>query len=208
MAVVISGASLTPIYERLNGTAVYNPATVETFQDWATCAGDAVTVKRGTDSYLIPVHGTKMVWRGTPQTEIISTGNKTRESLAKVSKQKYSRSASGRFNDNEIHNAVYSEDGLLYSLIEQTASSIRTEVGAAISGMAHSVIEQTATYIRTEVENAASSISHSVIEQTAEYVRTEVSAVASGVAWSVVEQTMTSIFQEGMTDMTYHHQKF
>lgn len=82
------------------------------------------------------------------------------------------------------------------SFIQQTPEMIHAEVGYAVSGLAHSVIEQTATYIRSEVSNAASAISQSVIEQTTEYVRTEVSNVASGVAWSVVTQTMTNITQE------------
>ena len=82
------------------------------------------------------------------------------------------------------------------SFIEQTPEMIHAEVGSAVSGFAQSVIEQTATYIRTEVRNAASAISQSVIEQTTDYIRTEVSAVASGVAWSVITQTMTNIEQK------------
>ena len=82
------------------------------------------------------------------------------------------------------------------SFIQQTPDMIHAEVGYAVSGFAHSVIEQTATYIRSEVSNAASEISQSVIEQTTEYVQTTVSAVASGVAWSVVTQTMTNIEQK------------
>ena len=82
------------------------------------------------------------------------------------------------------------------SFIQQTPDMIHAEVGYAVSGFAHSVIEQTATYIRMEVENAARAISHSVIEQTTEYVRTEVESVASGIAYSVVIQTMTNIEQK------------
>jgi len=82
------------------------------------------------------------------------------------------------------------------SFIEQTPEMIHAEVGSAVSGFAQSVIEQTATYIRTEVQNAASAISQTVVEQTVEYVRTEVTSVASGVAWSVIEQTMTNIEQQ------------
>ena len=79
------------------------------------------------------------------------------------------------------------------SFIEQTPEMIHAEVGYAVSGLAHSVIEQTATYIRTTVENAASEITATVVEQTTEYIRSEVSAVASGVAWSVINQTMSDI---------------
>lgn len=82
------------------------------------------------------------------------------------------------------------------SFIETTPDMIHMEVGYAVSGLAQSVIEQTATYIRTEVQNAASAITGTVVEQTVEYVRTEVASVASGVAWSVIEQTMTNIEQQ------------
>ena len=82
------------------------------------------------------------------------------------------------------------------SFIETTPDMIHMEVGYAVSGFAQSVIEQTATYIRMEVSNAASAITETVVEQTTEYVRTEVASVASGVAWSVIEQTMTNIEQQ------------
>lgn len=96
----------------------------------------------------------------------------------------------------ELYNEMYSEDGLVHSIIQQTATMIRMEVGDAVSGIYGSVIEQTATYIRTEVRDAASRIAQSVIEQTADYVHTEVSDIASGVAWSVIHQTMTGIMTE------------
>ena len=82
------------------------------------------------------------------------------------------------------------------SFIEETPNMIHMEVGYAVSGFAQSVIEQTATYIRMEVSNAASEISQTVVEQTTEYVRTTVEATASEVAWSVIEQTMTNIEQQ------------
>lgn len=82
------------------------------------------------------------------------------------------------------------------SFIEQTPEMIHAEVGSAVSGFAQSVIEQTATYIRMEVSNAASEISQTVIEQTTEYVQTTVTATASEVAWSVITQTMTNIEQK------------
>ena len=82
------------------------------------------------------------------------------------------------------------------SFIEQTPEMIHAEVGSAVSGFAQSVIEQTSTYIRMEVSNAASEISQTVIEQTTEYVQTTVTATASEVAWSVITQTMTNIEQK------------
>ena len=79
------------------------------------------------------------------------------------------------------------------SVIMQTASMIRAEVGGAVSGIYRSVIEQTATYIRSEVTNAASAITQSVITQTAEYIETTVGSIASGIAWSVIRQTASEI---------------
>ena len=133
----------------------------------------------------------------------------------------WSRVAEVLVDGNGIHQRVTQAEGDIvtaYSLIDQTATAIRLEIGTvasevrsfieqtpvmihaevgyAVSGLAHSVIEQTATYIRMEVNNAASAISQSVIEQTTEYVQTTVSAVASGVAWSVITQTMTNIEQQ------------
>lgn len=94
-----------------------------------------------------------------------------------------------------FYQELYSDDGLIHSVILQTSTMIRTEVGSAVSGIYGSVIEQTASYIRSVVYDTASSISQSVIEQTSEYIRTTVESTASGVAWSVVEQTMTNIVQ-------------
>lgn len=192
----VSGASLSGIYDRLNAAAGYHPLDAETFADWSMEAGDIVTISRGDENYQSPIHTTRMVWKGAPQTTISASGKKERDAVSKVSQRKFARSGAGMRNQQGLYYDIYSEDGELHSVIQVTASAIRTEVGQTISGMAHSIIEQTATYIRTEVENAASAISSSVIEQTAEYVRTEVASVASGVAWSVVEQTMTGIFQE------------
>lgn len=114
-------------------------------------------------------------------------------------KQLSSSRGSRRANAKEIdyfYNELFSDDGIIHSIILQTSTIIRTEVGSVASGIYGSVIEQTATYIHTVVYDTASAISQSVIEQTAEYVRTEVESTASGVAWSVVEQTMTGIIQE------------
>lgn len=85
----ITGASLGSIKNRLSGAATYHPMEAETFSDWATEAGDVVTVKRGNESYNSPVYSSKLVWKGAPQMTLSSTGNKERESLQKVSSKKY-----------------------------------------------------------------------------------------------------------------------
>ena len=196
MAATVSGASLNAIYSRLNSLQQYHPFEAETFADWSMEAGDIVSVSREGHTYQSPVHITRMVWKGAPTTTISSAGKKEREPIAKVSRQKYRSGGGGLRNQQIFYNELYSEDGLIHSVILQTATMIRTEVGDAVSGIFGSVIEQTATYIRSEVHNAASQITQSVIEQTAEYVHTEVTGIASGVAWSVIHQTMSGIIQE------------
>ena len=196
MAATVSGASLNAIYSRLNSMQQYHPFEAETFADWSMEAGDIVTVSRQGQAYQSPVHTTTMVWKGAPTTTISSVGKKEKDPVAKVSRQKYRSGGGGLRNQQIFYNELYSDDGLIHSVILQTATMIRTEVGDAVSGIFGSVIEQTATYIRTEVHNAASQITQSVIEQTAEYVHTEVTGIASGVAWSVIHQTMSGIIQE------------
>ena len=77
-----------------------------------------------------------------------------------------------------------------YSKIEQTASSVRSDIWAAKSTLFSSIM-QTATNIYTQVGNAKSdTFSH--IEQTASTIRTEVSTANSSV-WSSIMQSATQI---------------
>lgn len=84
----ITGASLTPIYERLNDADAYHPFNVDTFSDWAVEAGDIVTVSRGDTDYQSPVHSVKMLWRGTPNTTLNSVGKEERGPVARMSARK------------------------------------------------------------------------------------------------------------------------
>ena len=77
-----------------------------------------------------------------------------------------------------------------YSKIEQTASSIRSEVNSSKSTL-FSVIMQTATNIYTQVGNAKSD-TYSKIEQTASSIRSEVNSSKSSL-WSSIMQTSTAI---------------
>ena len=86
-------ASLQVIYNRLNGADSYHPFTADTFQDWATEAGDVVTLIRGEDEYEVPVHTTHLSWRGSPQMTMNSNGTKKRAAVEKVAQNKYSKSS-------------------------------------------------------------------------------------------------------------------
>lgn len=142
----IQDASLTPIYERLNGVTGYHPMSAETFADWSVEAGDMISVSRDSTAYVSPVHSTKIVWRGAPQITINSTGKEKRDTIAKISRRKYGRSGAGMRNDQGIHNDLYSDDGVLHSSITQTERVIRSEVSASNSQI-YTYVEQTASYI-------------------------------------------------------------
>lgn len=215
----------TAIYERLNGVPIYHPSNADLFTDWTLESGDIITVESDGVPYTVPVFGMNLKWNGATKVSVASSGEQYRASIEEMAQREASRRGHSyrggvrRAAQEQIFRQdIYSPDGYLHSVIEQSASHILTavedvrsnlysfieqtpemihsEVGVAVSGIAHSVIEQTATYIHMEVSGAASSISATVIQQTSEYVRTEVQSVASGVAWSVVEQTMTGIVQE------------
>lgn len=122
----ISGGSLSPIYNRLNGTKPYHPLNADTFADPSVEAGDIVTVTRDGRSYESPVHVAKMTWRKGTQVSLSSAGNEERKPLAKMSQKKYARGAGGGsgLRDN-MYQHIYVEDvyNQLKSGLELTTSS-------------------------------------------------------------------------------------
>lgn len=102
----VTGASLSPIYERLSSAPTYHPLEADTFADWSLEAGDVVTVTRDNRSYESPVHSSTLIWKKQPQVTISSTGNEKREAISKVSQKKFSGGGSGGLRNAE--NAYYS----------------------------------------------------------------------------------------------------
>ena len=100
----VTGASLAPIYSRLNSAPNYHPLEADTFADWSLEAGDMVTVTRDNNSYESPVHSSTVTWKKGAQVSISSTGNESREAISKVSNKKYT-SGSGSLRSTE--NAYY-----------------------------------------------------------------------------------------------------
>ncbi len=160
----VTGASLSGIYGRLNGVSGYHPISANTFADWSVQAGDVVSVIRGEDSYESPVHTSRMVWKGAPEIELNSTGNKEREAITKVARKKYGRGSSAINTEQSIYREFTSSDGLLYSAIYMSASVLRTEFYASESTI-YSYIEQTASGIRQVVANTASGLQSSINQQ-------------------------------------------
>ena len=186
-------ATLQSIYDRLHGADPYHPYSATTFQDWATEAGDILTINRGEDGYVVPVHSAHLSWRGSPQVVLNGTGNKKRESVEKAAQRKYARGGSGYRTSQVLFREFTDEDGLLRSSLMMTASELRTEFQASNSAV-YSVISQTASEIRTEVGNAESGI-YSSISETADQIMSEVNA-ANSTVYSVIRQTSSQILSE------------
>ena len=94
---------------------------------------------------------------------------------------------------SSIRSEVNSSKSTLFSVIMQTATNIYTQVGNAKSGL-YSKIEQTASSIRSEVNSSKSTL-FSVIMQTATNIYTQVGNAKSGL-YSKIEQTASSIRSE------------
>lgn len=189
-----NGASMNPIFERLNSAPQHHPMNADTFSDWSMEAGDTVTVTRDGQEYSTPIHSSTMTWKGgAPMVRVNSTGNEKREAVAKMSKRKYSGGGGGMGNDQGLYSAVFDEDGYLRSVIDQTEEYIRTEVRDAKSET-YSVIMQTSTGIYTEISNTKSD-TFSTIEQTASSIRSEVNSSKSTL-WSSIMQTATNIYTQ------------
>jgi len=193
MAHTVTGASLNDIYTKLNGVSEYHPLDAETFADWSVQAGDVITVKRGTEEYQSPVHSSRMVWRGTPQTTISSTGKKERDAISKVSRKKYGRGGTAVRSQEYIYKEFTSSDGMLHSAIYMSESKLTTQFDNAISDV-HSSILQTADQIYSEV-HASSSTLYSYIDQTATYMESVVADINNDLG-SAILQTASQIRSE------------
>ena len=102
----ISGASLTPIYNRLNSALQYHPLDADTFADWSLEAGDVVTFTRDGTDYETPVYSTNLKWRKKQEMSISSTGQEKRTSVTKMSQRKFSGGRSGLINTQRTYELI------------------------------------------------------------------------------------------------------
>ena len=154
----MANASLTPIYNRLNGVPAYHPMTAETFTDWSLEAGDMVSVSRGDDTVTAPVSTSRMVWRGQQQITLEATGSKEREAISKISRKKYGRGGGSLTNNNYLYYEITDESGLLHTTIMATESVLRTDIGNDYAGLA-SYIQQTASSLSFGIDSAYGQLS-------------------------------------------------
>ena len=81
---------ITPIYNRLNGLAIYNPINAKMIWDWSIEAGDVVYIVRGGTTYYVPIFQQSMTWRGGyVVSDLICDGDKTRPVLDSATRDYY-----------------------------------------------------------------------------------------------------------------------
>ena len=165
MADAVTGASLTPIYERLNSDAEtprFHPVNASTFSDWSMEAGDTVTLKRGSTNFKTPVHSTTMVWKGkTPQIEVNSTGNEKRDALTKVSRQKFGRGGGAIRTAGKQFNYEVNQDRLMYEVFDEKGNLSRLTVD--IKGLKHEVYDEGGSF--SILKNDVSGLKNTVYDK-------------------------------------------
>lgn len=73
---------ITPIYNRLNGLAIYNPVNTKMIWDWSIEAGDVVYIVRGGTTYYVLIFQQTMTWRGGyVVADVLSDGDAVRPVL-------------------------------------------------------------------------------------------------------------------------------
>lgn len=160
MANNITGASLAPIYNRLNQAPQYHPVEAETFSDWAIEAGDIVTISRGDDSYESPVHSTTMTWKGAPKVNINASGNEKREPVAKIGKRKYNSGSGGYRNSHEMYYFAVTAEGLFHEVYDSDGRFSRLQ--NTVEGLRHEVYDTDGRF--SLLQNTVDGLHHEVYD--------------------------------------------
>lgn len=184
----ITGASLAPIYNRLNAAPRYHPMEAETFADWSIEAGDIITVSRDGKDFQSPVNSATMTWKGAPKVTIGAGGNEKREPVAKVGRRKYNSGSGGLRNSQELYHfyvgveglfhEVYDTDGR-FSVLSNTVEGLRHEVydtdgrfsvlRNTVNGLYHEVYDSTGRFSR--LQNTVDGLFHEVYDSTGRFSR-------------------------------------
>lgn len=150
MAHNVSGAGLQNILNRIGGASAYHPLDAQTFSDWTIEAGDIVTVSQGDKSYTSPVHSARMVWKGTPEVTLQSTGRKEREPISRVSKKKYGRGGGGIRQGQAFYHDIYDENGLVHSEISNTEHGFEAKLSGVVDNHGNVTAASIATAINAQ----------------------------------------------------------
>lgn len=90
-------ADYASIYSRLNADTAFVPLSADTFGDWSLEAGDVVSVSKDGTVYRTPAMQSGLHWNGASKVAISSLGDKQREPLSILSRQKYAGGGRGGY---------------------------------------------------------------------------------------------------------------
>lgn len=157
-----TGASLQPIYERLNGMQRHHPLDAETFADWSMEAGDTVKVTRGDDEYEAPVHTSTLMWKGgAPKITVNSTGNEKRDPLTKVERRNFGRGGGGVRVAKKQYTFEVNQEHLWYEVMEEGGKVSRLSVD--VDGLNHEVFDADGHVSR--LQNTVNGLHHEVYDK-------------------------------------------
>ena len=157
-----TGASLQPIYERLNGMQRHHPLDAETFADWSMEAGDTVKVTRGGDEYEAPVHTSTLVWKGgAPKITVNSTGNEKRDALTKLERRNFGRGGGGVRVAKKQFTYEVNQEHLWYEVMDENGKVSRLSVD--VDGLNHEVFDADGHVSR--LQNTVNGLHHEVYDK-------------------------------------------
>lgn len=157
-----TGASLQPIYERLNAMKRHHPLDAETFADWSMEAGDTVKVTRGDDEYEAPVHTSTMVWKGgAPKITVNSTGNEKRDPLTKVERRNFGRGGGGVRVAKKQYTFEVNQEHLWYEVMDENGKVSRLSVD--VDGLNHEVYDADGHV--SKLQNTVNGLHHEVYDK-------------------------------------------
>ena len=157
-----TGASLQPIYERLNGMKRHHPLGAETFADWSMEAGDTVKVTRDGKEYESPVHTSTMVWKGgAPRITVNSTGNEKRDPLTKVERRNFGRGGGGVRVAKKQYTFEVNQEHLWYEVMDENGKVSRLSVD--VDGLNHEVFDADGHVSR--LQNTVNGLHHEVYDK-------------------------------------------
>ena len=119
----VTGGSLTPIYNRLNGVDRSHPFEANVFADPSTEAGDVVTITRDDTSYVSPIDTMSYTWRKGITATVRKGGDEKMPTISKMSSRKFRGGSGSLRNQYYWGMTIVDQYHQLQSGIELTGST-------------------------------------------------------------------------------------
>ena len=144
----------TPIYNRLNAFAPFNPLTVTAVCDWSVQAGDIVSVTIGGIDYSLPIYCQTVTWKGDARVVYESTGAEKRPVMDAENRRIYRQSRAYHefvVDVNGLTSRIGDAEGSI-STLSLTASGLSTRMTSAEGNI--STLELTTGGLKLAVDSS------------------------------------------------------